>query len=131
MQWMMLQRDEPKDYVIATGEYHSVRDFVIWAADTLGIEIEFSGTGEKEIGVVSKVTGERAPGIEVGQTIIKSDARYYRPAEVNELLGDAQQAKIDLGWEPTIHAKELCVEMVDNDYKTAQQQLALKKLGLY
>jgi len=126
MQWMMLQQEEPKDYVIATGKQHSVREFIIWTANALGIDIEFKGVGVDEVGIVADVTGDLAPKISVGQEIMRIDSRYFRPAEVETLLGDASMAKNDLGWEPTITAQEMCLEMIKEDH-TAARRLALLK----
>ena len=127
MQWMMLQQDTPRDYVIATGKQYSVRDFVIWAANALGIDIMFRGSGTEEIGVVVGISGDLAPSISIGQEIVKVDPRYFRPAEVETLLGDASRAKFELGWEPQITAQEMCREMVFEDYKAAQRFALLKE----
>ena len=130
MQWMMLQQEEPKDYVIATGKQHSVKEFIVWAAGFLGIDIEFRGTGVDEVGVVANLTGKMASQVDIGQEIIKIDPRYFRPAEVETLLGDCSKAKKDLGWEAKITAKQMCEEMVQEDYKVAQRIVLLKKHGL-
>ncbi len=130
MQWMMLQQDEARDYVIATGKQYSVREFITWTANALGIEIEFSGSGVKEIGVVTGITGSLAPKIAVGQEIIRIDPRYFRPAEVETLLGDPSKAKAELGWEPEITAQEMCKEMVEEDHKAAQRLALLKEHNL-
>jgi len=130
MQWMMLQQDEPKDYVIATGKQYSVKEFIIWSAKALGMEIEFTGKGVDEVGVVASVTGDLAPMVAIGQVIVRIDPRYFRPAEVEALLGDPSQAKLDLGWEPQITAQEMCAEMVVEDYKDAQRLALLKKHNL-
>ena len=119
MQWMMLQQEEARDYVIATGKQYSVRDFITWTANELGIDIEFKGTGVDEIGVVIGISGNLAPEISIGQVIVKIDPRYFRPAEVETLLGDASKAKVELGWEPRITAREMCSEMVKEDHKAA------------
>ena len=130
MQWMMLQQDEPKDYVIATGKQYSVRDFITWTANALGIDIEFKGSGTDEIGVVIGVSGDLAPKVTAGQKIIKIDKRYFRPAEVETLLGDPTKAKSELGWEPTISAQEMCQEMVKEDHKIARRLALLKEHNL-
>ena len=130
MQWLMLQQDEPRDYVIATGKQNSVREFITWTANALGIDIEFRGSGADEIGVVSGISGDLAPKVSVGQEVIRIDPRYFRPAEVETLLGDASKAKSDLGWEPQITAQEMCQEMVQEDYKAAQRLALLKKHNL-
>ena len=123
-------KDKPEDYVIATGRQNSVRDFLIWSANTLGIDIEFQGSGISEVGVVSSVTGDLAPKIQLGQTIVKIDPRYFRPTEVETLLGDASKAKNQLGWEPEITAREMCEEMVHEDHKAARRFALLKEHGL-
>ncbi|MDB3916511.1 GDP-mannose 4,6-dehydratase [Alphaproteobacteria bacterium] len=132
MQWMMLQQDKPRDYIIATGKQYSVREFILWAADTLGINIEFRGNGVDEIGVVTNISGDLAPKVFIGQEIIRIDPRYFRPAEVDTLLGDPSKAKAELGWEPQITVQEMCKEMVEEDYKAARRAALLKEndLGL-
>ena len=130
MQWLMLQQENPKDYVIATGRQFSVRDFIIWSANALGIGLEFKGTGVDEVGVVTHVKGDLAPGVSIGQTIMKIDPRYFRPSEVETLLGDPSEAKKDLGWEPEISAQEMCNEMIVEDYKIAKRVSLLRDHGL-
>ena len=130
MQWMMLQQDEPKDYVIATGKQHSVREFITWTANFLGIEIKFEGKGSNEIGYVAGITGNLSPKVKIGSKIIQVDSRYFRPTEVETLLGDASKAKNDLGWKSHITAKEMCKEMVQEDYKAAQRLALLKDNNL-
>ena len=130
MQWMMLQQDEAKDYVIATGKQYSVREFITWSANALGIDIEFRGTGVDEVGVVAGISGDLAPKISVGQEIVRIDARYFRPAEVETLLGDPSKAKSELGWEPEITAQEMCEEMVAEDHKAARRLALLKEHDL-
>lgn len=122
MQWMMLQCERPDDFVIATGVQHSVRNFIEWAAEDLGIVLEFSGSGVDEIGTVVSVTGDLAPAVKVGDVVVKIDPRYFRPAEVETLLGDPIKAKNILGWEPTITAREMCREMVNADLSTAKSR---------
>lgn len=112
MQWLMLQQDSPQDYVIATGEQHSVRDFVDAAANELGIEVEWRGTGEQEKGIDK----------ETGKCIVAVDPRYYRPTEVTTLLGDPAKAKRELGWEPEVSFKELVREMVQKDLIEAKRE---------
>jgi len=130
MQWMMLQQDEAKDYVIATGKQYSVREFITWSANVLGIDIEFRGSDIHEVGVVAGVSGGLAPEVSVGQEIVRIDPRYFRPAEVETLLGDPSKAKAELGWEPEITAQEMCKEMVEEDYKAAQRLALLKEHDL-
>jgi len=130
MQWMMLQQDQPEDFVIATGKQYSVREFIIWSAAELGIALKFEGEGTEEQGVVTAIEGELAPEISVGDTVVRVDPRYFRPAEVETLLGDPTKAKEKLGWIPEITAQEMCAEMVAEDLKTARRFALLKKHGL-
>ena len=126
MQWMMLQQDAPDDFVIATGVQYSVREFITWAATDLGITLAFEGEGINEVGVVSEVRGDDAPGVKPGQVIMRVDPRYFRPAEVETLLGDPNKAKQKLGWEPEITAREMCAEMVASDLHAARGHALLK-----
>ena len=112
MQWMMLQQEQPEDFVIATGVQYSVREFIQWTAAELGISLAFSGTGVEEIATVAEVTGDMAPAVKPGDVVMRIDPRYFRPAEVETLLGDPTKAKVKLGWVPEITAQEMCVEMV-------------------
>jgi len=130
MQWMMLQQDAPDDFVIATGQQHSVREFIIWAARELGLELEFSGEGVDEIATVSAVTSDLSPSVSPGDVVMRIDPRYFRPAEVETLLGDPARAKEKLGWEPVITAQEMCAEMVAEDHKTARRHALLKEHGM-
>ena len=129
MQWLMLQQDTPEDYVIATGKQYSVRDFITWAAEDLSITLSFSGEGVEEVGQVAAITGDNAPGLSVGDVIVKVDPRYFRPAEVETLLGDPAKAKANLDWEPEITAREMCAEMVAVDLAAAQRNALLKAHG--
>ncbi|MBU2710381.1 GDP-mannose 4,6-dehydratase [Zooshikella harenae] len=129
MQWMMLQQDQPEDFVIATGEQHSVRQFIEWSANELGISLLFEGQGLNERGIVTNVCGEKAPGIKVGDVIIRVDPRYFRPAEVETLLGDPEKAKQELGWIPEISVQQMCAEMIAEDLKVAQRHAFLKANG--
>jgi GDPmannose 4,6-dehydratase len=129
MQWMMLQQDNPEDFVIATGVQYSVREFITWTARELGIEIEFRGEGVDEIAVVASVRGDSAPAVKRGDVIMRIDPRYFRPAEVDTLLGDPTKAKEKLGWVPEITAQEMCAEMVAADLKTARRHALLKDHG--
>ncbi|MDB4117785.1 GDP-mannose 4,6-dehydratase, partial [Amylibacter sp.] len=130
MQWMMLQEDMPDDFVIATGKQYSVREFIKWSARELGLEISFSGNGVDEIATVENIDGDLAPVLKVGDVIMKIDPRYFRPAEVEALLGDPSKAKNKLGWVPKITAQEMCAEMVTEDYKAARRISVLKDHGL-
>jgi len=129
MQWLMLQQDEPEDFVIATGKQFSVKEFVIWSALELGITLDFSGEGENEIATVSAVQGEKCPAVSIGDVIVRVDPRYYRPTEVETLLGDPTHAKSKLGWEPLVSTEEMCSEMVQEDLKLAQKQALLNQHG--
>jgi GDPmannose 4,6-dehydratase len=129
MQWMMLQQDAAEDFVIATGQQYSVREFITWTAEELGIAIEFSGEGVNEIATVVSVTSDKSPSVNVGDVIMRIDPRYFRPAEVETLLGDPSKAKAKLGWEPEITAQEMCAEMVAEDLKIAQRHAFLKAHG--
>ena len=129
MQWMMLQQDKAEDFVIATGEQYSVRQFIEWSAKELGIILRFEGKGINEVGVVESINGDNAPNIEVGDVIVRIDPRYFRPAEVETLLGDPTKAKQKLGWTPKISVKEMCSEMVEYDLKIAKQHALLKMHG--
>ena len=129
MQWMMLQQEEPEDFVIATGEQHSVRDFINWSAQDLGIELEFQGSGIDETATVKSVTGDKAPNVRPGDVIMRIDARYFRPAEVETLLGDPTKAKTKLGWEPEITARQMCAEMVAQDLDVARRHSVLRDHG--
>ncbi len=130
MQWMMLQQDQPEDFVIATGLQYSVREFITWSARELGIELEFSGSGVDEIATVSAVTSDMASGVTPGDVVMRIDPRYFRPAEVETLLGDPSKAKEKLGWVPEITAQEMCAEMVAEDLKTARRHAFLKEHGM-
>lgn len=129
MQWMMLQQDDPDDFVIATGVQYSVRDFIRWSAAELGITLRFEGHGVDEIGIVDAIDREQAPALSVGDVIVRIDARYFRPTEVETLLGDPTKAKTLLGWVPEITVQEMCSEMVSEDLKEAKQHALLKAHG--
>ncbi|WP_259651799.1 GDP-mannose 4,6-dehydratase [Variovorax sp. UMC13] len=129
MQWMMLQQDNAKDYVIATGVQYSVRDFVRKTAAELGITLDFVGTGVEEKAVVRSVEGDAAPGVKPGDVVVSVDPRYFRPAEVETLLGDPSLAKKDLGWIPEITLDEMISEMVANDLEASRQHSLLKTHG--
>lgn len=129
MQWMMLQQDRPEDYVIATGVQFSVRQFIEWSAAELGLTLRFEGSGIDEIGIVDKITGDKAPALREGDVIFRIDPRYFRPAEVETLLGDPSKAKAKLGWVPQITAQEMCAEMVANDLRNARRERVLKDHG--
>ena len=129
MQWMMLQQDVPEDFVIATGKQYSVMEFINWTAIELGITLEFSGTGINEVATVSSIKGENAPALKVGDVVMRIDPRYFRPTEVETLLGDPSKAKEKLGWEPLISAQEMCKEMVLSDLEFAKSGRLLTSHG--
>ena len=131
MQWMMLQQDTPEDFVIATGQQRSVREFIEMAAAELGLLLSWSGTGEQEQGAIDPASPALAegrwPALQAGQVIVRVDPRYYRPAEVETLLGDPSYAAERLGWRPEITLEEMCAEMVQSDLADANAQAALEK----
>ena len=129
MQWLMLQQDKPDDYIIATGIQYSVREFILQAARVLGLELEFIGECEKEEARIVSISRNDTPGFNVGDTIMKVDTRYYRPAEVESLLGDATQARKKLNWEPRISFDELVDEMISHDLEESKRNLLLKQHG--
>jgi len=129
MQWMMLQQGHPEDFVIATGVQYSVRQFVEWSAKELGITLRFEGKGVDEVAVIEAIEGDKAPALKVGDVIVRVDRRYFRPAEVETLLGDPSNAKAKLGWIPEITVQEMCAEMVAEDLKIAQRHALLKQHG--
>jgi GDPmannose 4,6-dehydratase len=129
MQWMMLQQDQPDDFVIATGVQYSVRQFIEWSAQELGVTLHFEGHGVKEIAIVEKIEGNKCPALKVGQTVVRVDPRYFRPTEVESLLGDPSKAKQKLGWEPKISVQEMCSDMVKADLEEAMKSLLLATSG--
>ena len=129
MQWMMLQQDKPDDFVIATGKQISVREFVRLSARELGVELDFQGVGVDEIAVVSSITGDLTPALSIGNVLIRVNPDYFRPAEVETLLGDPSKAKELLGWVPEITVEEVCAEMVGHDLDQARQKFLLKSHG--
>jgi GDPmannose 4,6-dehydratase len=128
MQWLMLQQDHPEDFVIATGVQYSVRQFVEFAAAELGIGLRFAGEGVDEVGIVDTVTGDRAK-VKPGDVIVRVDPRYFRPTEVETLLGDPGKARKKLGWTPTTSLHELVKEMVLADYSSARRDALVKLAG--
>ncbi|PZO13360.1 MAG: GDP-mannose 4,6-dehydratase [Burkholderiales bacterium] len=129
MQWMMLQQEKPEDFVIATGVQYSVRQFIDMAAKELGVTLRFEGEGVNEQAVVQSVVGDKAPALKPGQVIVKVDPRYFRPTEVETLLGDPSKAKATLGWVPQIALQEMVTEMVISDLADAQRHALLKTHG--
>lgn len=129
MQWMMLQQEQPEDFVIATGMQYSVRQFIDWSARELGVTLRFEGQSENEVAIVERIDGDKAPALQVGQVVVRIDPRYFRPTEVETLLGDPSKAKEKLGWIPIITVKEMCGEMVDEDLKVARRSAMLRASG--
>lgn len=129
MQWLMLQQDAAEDFVIATGVQYSVRQFIEWSAAELGIALNFEGHGVDEVAVVASIEGDSAPALKVGDVIVKIDARYFRPTEVETLLGDPSKAKEKLGWIPEITIQEMCAEMVAADLQDAKRHALLSANG--
>jgi len=129
MQWLMLQQEKPDDYVIATGMQYSVKEFIILAAENLGIELEFQGKGENEQGTIVSINRDDTPGFNIGDTIVKVDPRYYRPSEVDSLLGDPSKARIKLKWIPKISFAELVEEMTKHDLDDSKRRLLLQEHG--
>ena len=125
----MLQQDKPEDFVIATGVQFTVREFITRSAKQLGITLKFEGTSENEKAIVASIEGDKAPALKVGDVIMKIDPRYYRPTEVETLLGDPTKAKEKLGWVPEITLDEMIVEMVANDLDQAKRHALLQKHG--
>jgi GDPmannose 4,6-dehydratase len=131
MQWMMLQNEQPEDFVIATGVQYSVRQFIEWSAAELGVTLHFEGQGVAEQGVVAAIEGEKAPALKVGDVVVKVDPRYFRPTEVETLLGDPSKAKEKLGWVPEFTVQKMCAEMVATDLNEARRVALLKQNGYH
>ncbi|MDP3388773.1 MAG: GDP-mannose 4,6-dehydratase [Methylococcaceae bacterium] len=129
MQWMMLQQEQPEDFVIATGVQYSVRQFIELSAKELGVTLRWDGQGVEEKGYVDTIEGNNAPGLKIGQNIVAIDPRYFRPAEVETLLGDPTRAKERLGWVPQITLQEMIAEMVAYDLEQARKHALLKDQG--
>lgn len=129
MQWMMLQQPAPRDYVISTGVQFTVREFIVRAANQVGIEIQFSGSGLNEIGVIKSLRGSSASHLKVGQIIVRIDPKYFRPTEVETLLGDSSKARTELGWIPEIDIDGLIAEMMNHDVDSAEQRALLRYHG--
>jgi GDPmannose 4,6-dehydratase len=129
MQWMMLQQPQADDFVIATGVQYSVRQFIQWSAEELGVTLKFEGKGVDETATVAAIKGDNAPGLKVGDVVVKIDPRYFRPTEVETLLGDPSKAKVKLGWAPEITVQHMCAEMVATDLEEAKKHALLKKHG--
>ena len=129
MQWLMLQQERPEDFVIATGVQFTVREFIIRSAEVLGIKLRFDGSAENEIAIVTAVEGGKAPALQAGDVIMRIDPRYYRPTEVETLLGDPERAKVKLGWFPEITLDQMIEEMMMHDLDQARQHSLLQKHG--
>ena len=130
-QWLMLQQDQPEDFVIASGTQHSVRQFIEWSAAELGLSVDFHGEGVDEYAIVTAVSGDDAPAVGVGDVIVRVDPRYFRPTEVDTLLGDPTKARERLGWEPETSARDMCREMVEADLEIAKRSALLKRHGFH
>jgi len=129
MHWMMLQQDEPDDFVIATGKVISVRAFVRMVGLELGIGLEFSGIGVEEVVTVASIVGDKSPALAIADVAVEVNPRYFRPLEVETLLGDPTKAKQLLGWVPEITIEQICAEMVAHDLDYAKQKALLKEHG--
>ena len=129
MQWLMLQQEAPDDFVVATGLQFTVRQFVVWSAEELGITLTFAGHGVGETATVAAISGDKAPGVKVGDVVLRIDPRYFRPTEVETLLGDPAKAKSKLGWVPEITVQQMCAEMVGADLEEARKVALLKRHG--
>jgi len=129
VQWMMLQQEHPEDFVIATGVQYTVRDFIEWSAKELGVKLIFEGKGIDEKAIVAEISGSNAPALKVGDVVVRIDRRYFRPTEVETLIGDSSKAKKNLGWVPEITAQEMCKEMVAFDLSEAKRLSLLKVHG--
>jgi GDPmannose 4,6-dehydratase len=129
MQWLMLQQEEPEDFVIATGQQYSVREFIAWTAAELGIVLRFEGQGVDERAFVDRIDGDKAPALQVGDCVVAVDPRYFRPAEVETLLGNPGKAMRKLGWAPEITAQQMCAEMVAADLDVARRHKLLRAHG--
>ena len=131
MQWLMLQQEVPEDFVVATGLQYSVRQFILWSATELGVSLQFEGKGVEEVAIVSSIEGCEAPAIKVGDVVVRVDPRYFRPTEVETLLGDPSKAKAKLGWVPEITAQEMCSEMMARDLAEAKKNALLRLNGYF
>ena len=129
MQWLMLQQEAPDDFVVATGLQFTVRQFIVWSAEELGMTLTFAGQGVGETATVAAISGEKAPGVKVGDVVLRIDPRYFRPTEVETLLGDPSKAKLKLGWLPEITVQQMCAEMVGADLEEARKVALLKRHG--
>lgn len=129
MQWLMLQQKDPEDFVIATGVQYSVREFIVRSARELGITLKFEGIADNEKAYVVSIEGDKAPALNVGDLIVQIDPTYYRPTEVETLLGDPIKATVKLGWKPEISLDEMIFEMVNADLEKAKQHALLAKHG--
>jgi len=129
MQWLMLQQDHPEDFVIATGVQYTVRQFIEWTAAALGMELRWEGTGVNEVGYWSPTKSSVPSPQSSSEPVVRIDPRYFRPTEVETLLGDPAKAKQKLGWFPEITAQQMCHEMVAHDLQQAKQHALLKQHG--
>jgi GDPmannose 4,6-dehydratase len=130
MQWMMLQQDKADDFVIATGVQYSVRQFIQWSAEALGIRLRFEGRGINEVAIVISISGNNSPGVREGDVIIRIDPQYFRPTEVETLLGDPTKAQQKLGWTTQISVQQMCEEMIASDLTEARTRVQLKAIEI-
>ena len=129
MMWMILQAPKPDDWVIATGKTTTVREFIRLSFKFIGVELEFLNEGLNEIGIVSKINSNLKVKLKVGDEVVKVDPKYFRPSEVDTLVGDASKAKKELGWEAETSLVELIEDMMSSDLKLVERDLELKNLG--
>lgn len=126
MQWRMLQQETARDYVIASGKQHSIREFLNWSAEALGFTLEFEGSGSEEVARVASISSQAETNLSPGDIVVRIDERFYRPSEVDSLLGDPQLAHDELGWRTTISVKEMCASMIERDLELARRQMHFK-----
>lgn len=122
MQWRMLQQTIPEDFVIATGVQYTVREFITWTAKELGLTIAFEGEGDNEVGIVTQIKGKKTKNIKIGDVVVRVNAKYYRPTEVDSLVGNAEKARAKLGWSSSISAQEMCSEMLKSDMNRIKRE---------
>jgi len=127
MQWLMLQQDQAEDFVIATGNKISVREFLVKSAENLGIHLEFEGDGINEFGYVADLSENSVAKLNIGDIIVKVDPNYYRPSEVETLLGSAKKAQEKLGWQPKISIDDMVSEMISSDLKDAEVERLVRE----
>ena len=127
MQWMILQQEKPDDFVIASGKEMTVRKFVEKALENFGVNINWEGEGINEYGVIANIKNESAFNVKKNDIIVRVSEKYFRPSDVNYLLGDASKARKILGWKPSISINDLIKEMMENDFKEAKKEKLIKE----